>query len=101
MDIRICNFKVYLLQSVSGRIEGWTFYKPWGDPQGADIVIGHMSLWDLLYKVEEEAKLSPTSKKSLVTKTDLYWLLKELATIGHQEDGKTDFERIAEANIKN
>lgn len=84
MDARICNFKVYLRETVDGRKIGWSFHKPWGDIGGADKIAMEMSLWNLLYAVNDGAKLP--NGKSVVTKNDLYWLLEELAKIGGLEE---------------
>jgi hypothetical protein len=84
MDARICNFKVYLRETVEGRRVGWSFHRPLGDKDGADKIVMEMILWNLLYAENDGAKLP--NGKSVVTKTDLYWLLEELAIIGGLEE---------------
>lgn len=90
MNTRIHSFKVYLVETVSG-MSYWTFRKPTEEDivDYKDTILQTETLWDLLYLVRDGKKKA--NGKSLVRKSDLEYLLKELSATGQ-------FDKIAAAN---
>lgn len=73
MNTRIHSFKVYRVMFQSG-LTFWTFLK---GVAKSGVILEETTLWDLLYKAKDGVKTS--GGKSLVKKSDLEFLLQELA----------------------
>lgn len=85
MNIRIHSFKVYLVMTVSS-MKYWTFRKPTEEHSNVygDTILQTKTLWDLLYLAREGTKTE--TGKCLVRKSDLEFLLTEIAGTGGLEE---------------
>lgn len=89
MNTRIHSFKVYRIETVSG-MKFWTFSKKGNySEEHGDILLEECTLWDMLYKSKDGQK--EPSGKSIVRKSDLEFLLSELAKV-------EGFEMISKLN---